>query len=251
MSSESENPETPATKLLVWFANTSSGDPGQVESCCESWLNQEEIDRANRFRQPTSRNQHVVGRGMARRLLGEDEISPLEIQFGEAVHGKPYVVEPNEAKQPFNIAHTDGLVLCGIGGANHELVGVDVEKLGRSTESGLAERFFSEPEVDYLNTKSDEVEYQDAFLRVWTLKESFIKAIGTGLQTPLADFAFVDVDSSNPSIRLLDSKLQSEHRWHFFSFQPKQGFVAAVAVACSDPNTNVEIEVRCFDDLVS
>lgn len=240
----------PSSTLAVWFANTSSGPPGPIETCCEAWLEPEEIVRADRFRQPTSRNQHVVGRGMARKLLGEEVVAPNEIRFAEAVHGKPYVITPDAAKQPFNIAHTDGMVMCGVGQNHHELVGVDVERLGRQTDPAIAERFFSVPEIDYLRTKRDTAEYRNAFLKVWTLKESFIKAIGTGLQTPLADFAFVDVDTDEPKIEMLNPKLESDLNWHFFSFHPKAGFVAAVAVACRNDQPQIKLDIKCFDDLI-
>ena len=95
-----------STTISVWHATASVDQPGKIESCCESWLEQDEIQRANRFRRPTTRNQHVIGRGMARRLLGQPDISPAAIKFAEETYGKPYVAGPDSAKQPFNIAHT-------------------------------------------------------------------------------------------------------------------------------------------------
>ncbi|QDT13217.1 4'-phosphopantetheinyl transferase family protein [Planctomycetes bacterium K23_9] len=240
----------PQNTVTLWHATTSSEKPGRIEACCESWLDQDEIVRADRFRKSTSRNQHVVGRGMARRLLGDEAVTPNEIQFAHAVHGKPYVVRPDAAKQPFNVAHTDGLVMCCVGQDRHELVGVDVERLGRRTDPELAQRYFSQPEIDFLQSKPEGEVRRDSFLRIWTLKESFIKAIGTGLQTPLADFAFVDIDSDQPRIELLNPKLQSDMSWQFFSIEPRQGFIGAVAVACRQNADEVRVDLRSFDDLV-
>ncbi len=236
----------------LWHATTSSHDPGQVESCCESWLDEEEVQRANRFRKPTSRNQHVVGRGMARRLLGDESVAPHDIKFAAEVHGKPFVVEPSAAKQPFNVAHTDGLVMCGVGQDQHALVGVDVERLERRTDPGLASRYFSKPEIEFLNSKPEGIARRNSFLRIWTLKESFIKAIGTGLQTPLADFAFKEIDSDQPRIEMLNPELRSNLTWRFFSLQPRPGFIGAVAVACDQNDAmDVQIQLKNFDDLVS
>ncbi len=187
---------------------------------------------------------------MARRLLGADAVAPEAIRFDVLPHGKPYVTAPDSAKQPFNVAHTDGLVMCGIGSDEHELIGVDVEHLSRRTDPDLAERFFSQPEVRYLRQqRGDEVRRQ-AFLRIWTLKESFIKAIGTGLQTPLADFAFCDIDSDSPTIRMLSPKLESNATWKFFSIEPRPGFIGAVAIALRTADADVDLSLRCFDDLV-
>lgn len=188
---------------------------------------------------------------MTRRLLGSDLVPPQSIRFAAQTYGKPVVMEPEEAKLPFNVAHTDGLVMCGIGDRNHELIGVDVERLDRQTDPEIADRYFSKPELQFLNTHRCPTAKRNAFLRIWTLKESFIKALGTGLQTPLADFAFEEIESDTPSIRMLNPKLESNTTWSFYSFQPRTGFIGAVAVATKIPHVRIDIELHSFDDLVT
>ncbi|MEE2934643.1 MAG: 4'-phosphopantetheinyl transferase superfamily protein [Planctomycetota bacterium] len=238
------------TTIEVWHAASSTGEPGKLEQTCENWLDPSERLRADAFRVPTSRNQHVVGRGMARRLLSTEAIDPELIRFATEPHGKPYVVKPEQAKRPFNVAHTDGLVMCGLGNGTHRLVGVDVERLDRRTDPELAERFFSNPEVDFLRQCSAESTRQATFLKIWTLKESFIKAIGTGLQTPLSDFAFRCIDSATPTIEMLNPKLNQGMTWRFFCFEPRPGFIGAIAVAPYAADATVSIELRSFDELV-
>ncbi len=187
---------------------------------------------------------------MARKLLGSDVIDPHSIRFAAEVHGKPYVTQPDSAKRPFNVAHTDGLVMCGIGDETTELVGVDVERLDRRTDPELADRYFSRPEIDYLHRFGCDQARRDAFLRIWTLKESFIKAIGTGLQTPLADFAFEEIDSETPRIRMLSPKLESNTAWRFFSIHPRPGFIGAIAVAPKQPRESIDFQLHSFDELV-
>ena len=238
--------------IRVWHATSSSAQPGPIEHCCRCWLDETERERSERFRVATSRNQNIVGRGMARRLLSSDLVDPRAIRFDVEPHGKPFVVEPSAAKRPFNVAHTDGLVLCGVGSPGHELIGVDVERLGRQTDPELATRYFSQPEVEYLRQFGNTHERHDVFLRIWTLKESFIKAIGTGLQTPLADFTFEQIESDSPRIRMLSPRLESELSWKFFCVKPRPGYVGAIAVACRDPAPNsVELQLHCFDDLIA
>jgi 4'-phosphopantetheinyl transferase len=238
------NPSTAAVR--VWHAVNSSGPPGPIERACQASLDDAELARADQFRVATARNQHVIGRGMAKQLLGSDEVPPREIRFGVEAQGKPYVAQPAQARQPFNIAHTDGLVVCGIGSTAHRLIGVDVERLHRRTDPALAERYFSQPEVRYLRACRGEAARLRAFLRIWTLKEAFIKAIGTGLHTPLANFAFEEIDSDSPTIRILHPDLESELCWRFFSVEPRPGFVAAIAVAPLAPTATVSIELRPF-----
>lgn len=243
------NPSPQESTVDVWHASSSSAEPGRLEMRCESWLDDDDRQRASMFQRPTSRNQHIVGRGMARKLLGQDSIEPHEIRFAAESHGKPYVTQPSEAQLPFNVAHTDGLVMCGVGKHSHDLVGVDIERLERRVDMDLAGRYFSQPEIRFLDSiKSDETK-RETFLRIWTLKESYIKAIGTGLQTPLEDFAFEDIDSKHPKITILNPALNCGRTWKFFAVTPRPGFLGAVAVATREP-ADVALKLNRFEELI-
>lgn len=226
---EGEASEQDGIRVDVWHAAASHETFGHWESACEQLLVPEEVKNADRFRRTTTRNQHVVGRAMARRLLGDVQVHPHEIQFGTGEHGKPYVVSPPNAVQPFNVAHTDGLVLCGVADQRIELLGVDVEAVNRKTSTELAERYFSEPEVNFLRRQTTDSQ-QQCFLKIWTLKEAYIKAIGTGLHTPLCDFAFRELDSDQPKIDFLSDQLQDDRDWRFVCFEPRDGYIASAAL---------------------
>lgn len=246
--------------IEIWTAAAATDQTGQLENQCLQWLTPQEQSRADRFRLATSRNQHVVGRGMARYLLSDwanrDHQAPtdgslhqspprpiqpaLPIQPGEIVfdfsgHGKPSVVAPLAAIRPFNVAHTDGMVLCAIRSqsghtaSQPSLIGVDIERVSRRSDIAIADRYFAAPEVDYVHSLPDPQAKWWAFLRIWTLKEAFIKAIGTGLSTPLADFAFQQIDSQRPTLQWLNPSLCDGRQWQFATFSPAAGFVAAVA----------------------
>lgn len=257
--------------IKVWSANASSDLPGELERRCSSWLTSEEVERADRFRVLTARNQHVVGRGMARKLLAlatagdsdsvgdsvggdgdgqtRERFSPTEIVFSFTQFGKPFVVSPEPLVRPFNVAHTDGMVLFADcrGGS----VGVDVERISRRTDVALAERYFAKPEVEYVMDHFDADMKLRAFLRVWTLKESFIKAIGTGLSMPLADFAFENIDDQRPSVKMLNPSLQDGRQWHFITFSPRDGYIAAVAIGDADEQSPPEMDLQRFESLLS
>lgn len=236
--------------IQVWHAASSSSEPGMLERCCANWLSQDERIRADRLRVATSRNQHVVGRGMARRLLGRKQIDPCLISFATEKNGKPYVSQPVEARRSFNIAHTDGLVICGIDSQTEDLLGVDVERLDRRTDLALAKRYFAQPEIEYLENCVSETQQRAAFLKIWTLKEAFIKAMGTGLQTPLADFAFDKIESAKPEIQFLNPNLESKTCWSFLSLEPRPGYVAAVALGANSARISTEVTIRRFEELL-
>lgn len=232
--------------IEIWHAAAAVNQAGELETTCRQWLTPEELQQAARYRKPTTENQFVVGRGMARRLLaGRAGVEPQGIAFGFSAHGKPHL----KATQPieFNVAHTGGMVVCAIGDSAR--LGVDVEALDRRVDIRLAERYFSPPEVRWLAEQPADQQCA-CFLRIWTLKESFIKAIGTGLTMPLDQFAFLDIESQTPRLTL-ETKPDSPaaahgpaQRWHSMVFTPSPGYIAAVTVESS---SRPELKTKPFD----
>lgn len=98
-------------------------------------------------------------------------------------YGKPYF--PEYPQIHFNISHCDGMAACVT--AEHE-VGIDVEGRRRIRQA-LVNKVLTENERIELQ-KCGTDEFEMGFLRYWTLKESFIKAIGRGLSFPLKDIEF-------------------------------------------------------------
>lgn len=216
-----------------------------------SLLSADEMSQVERYRHAEARDQHAVGRSIARKMLAvEKAIDPRTIELEALPHGKPIVRSPSIARRPFNIAHTRGLVICGMACGDtspNAHMGVDVESLARETTPDLAERYFAQPEVDYLRRQPNQIAIRETFLRIWTLKESFIKAIGTGLSTPLADFAFEDIHSDQPRIQMLSDELKSDKQWRFEVFHPRPGFIASVAVCEGQLTDCPELDLKCVD----
>ena len=65
--------------------------------------------------------------------------------------------------------------------------GCDIEEI-QEADMALAEKFFSPGEYAYLAAQPKGRERDRAFCRIWTLKESFLKAVGAGLFLPLDSF---------------------------------------------------------------
>ncbi|WP_153555609.1 4'-phosphopantetheinyl transferase family protein [Roseimaritima sediminicola] len=229
--------------IEVWHAAAAVDQGGPLEAACQRWLSREEQQHAERYRKATTRNQFIVGRGMARRLLAERlNCEPQAIRFRHAEHGKPHLVD--EAGIEFNVAHTGGLVAVALGGS--EPVGVDVECLSRRIDLGIAQRYFSAPEVDYLH-RQPAAQQPEVFLRIWTLKESFIKAIGTGLTMPLDRFAFAALDSDRPQLSFVPDDSEQARlwgpagRWHSQLLRPQADYLIAVTTRRADaPPINLQ-----------
>ena len=91
----------------------------------------------------------------------------------------------------FSIAHSDEVVLVV---ASRFPIGCDIEKV-RETKLEVAEQFFLPSEFENIKSSS----HPDlVFLSYWTIKESYLKLIGKGLNQSLKSF---EVDESLTSIK--------------------------------------------------
>lgn len=161
-------------------------------------LEEKRREKILRSKQLKDRKQSLGAGILLKKYLDEREISVDDIYYGE--NGKPEVEGCF-----FNISHSHELVVCVIA---DQAVGCDVEKRGRFKE-GLAERFFTAKEVLYLNQFEGEIK-KDEFLRLWTMKESYLKMTGEGLQFALdrVDFEISDDVKVYRDGKLCDCKIR-------------------------------------------
>lgn len=111
--------------------------------------------------------------------LREEGMIGTELTFIKNADGKPYIKEHPEFC--YNLSHSKE---CAALVVDRQPVGVDVEGL-RIGYKKLANRFFSEVEAASLNDAWSDEE----FTRIWTRKESYLKATGYGMRMPLQSFS--------------------------------------------------------------
>jgi len=90
--------------------------------------------------------------------------------------GKPSLQEYPDIY--FSISHCKSIAVCVLG---KEEVGIDVEEVGRACKENVWRRMLSDVEYKELLSIAKERERDREFLRYWTLKECYGKAIGKGL----------------------------------------------------------------------
>lgn len=112
----------------------------------------------------------LLQRGLADCKLAGQE---TEVAFGQ--YGKPYL--PNHPEIHFNLSHSGSLAVAVFADTD---VGCDIEQVGQA-DMALAEKFFCAGEYAYLVRQQEGEARDTAFCRLWTLKESFVKATGLGL----------------------------------------------------------------------
>ena len=174
-----------ADGVRVWYAFTSDLSPRGVDPA--AWLEPAEQARHDRFRGDDDRAMFLLGRIMARTLVGRAlGVAPRAWQWREGQRGRPEIAAPPSAVR-FNLAHSGGLVVCAL--ADRRDVGVDVEDLQRRrVEFEVVRRYCAPAEIADVEAQGGA--WHDRFLRYWTLKEAYLKARGLGIALPLANLDF-------------------------------------------------------------
>ena len=186
MSNQASTPplQLPDGAVDVWIVDLRASD--QALRAANSLLNHEELTRARRFRFPNDRRRFVMARATARQVLGRYlQQTPESLQFEYGDYGKPRLASPSMDLR-FNTSRSAerALIACTL---NRE-IGVDIEWIHREVEvDDLAQRFFTAAENIRLQ-KFPPAERHRAFLRCWTCKEAFVKAVGKGLSLGLDQF---------------------------------------------------------------
>ena len=194
-------------------------------------LSSEERLRCDRFHFDRDRQDYANAHDLLRRALSRyDTTSPELWQFEAPRGAKPFLTAGSSGGETctgldFNLSHTQGLVACVVGRGT--TVGIDVERIDRLWDAmNLAPRFFSPAEVADLHACGEAARMR-RFIELWTLKESFIKAIGRGLSQPLDSFSFSL--SENGAIGFLPPPEFAARRWHFAQYDVTPYAVLAIA----------------------
>ena len=209
------------------------------------WLTPEERARQLRYRRPQDQKRYAVGRGLLRSLLEHYTGRPArEWRFRLGEYGRPELSD-EQACDPsvpqFNLSHSWGVSVAAFGRGVLRL-GADVEVRDRSNHWNLARRFFAPSEAVTVE-EADPENKGELFLRYWTLKEAYVKAVGQGITLGLDTFAFQLSDQEPPRVAFTRPEIHSRpDGWHFFEL-PSDGERVAVAIECDERPT---LDVKTF-----
>lgn len=131
---------------------------------------------------------------------------PFDLPIRRSPKGKPFF--PTMQNLYFNITHSRTHIAIAL---SDTPVGIDLEPL-RPYPPMLVHRYFHRDEADYLDTLADERK-AEAFTRLWTLKEAYVKYTGTGMANHFPTFAITLPDPPYPdTIGSIPVSTQSDTR---------------------------------------
>ena len=144
-----------------------------------SRLSDARLAKADRFLRERDRRLSLAAGVALDRGLCDYGLCEKDVELAVAPGGKPYFPEHPEVN--FSLSHAGRLAVAAFSDVE---VGVDVEPPHKVNWRLVERRFHAEEIVD-LRASADP---DRDFTRLWTCKESYLKAMGTGLSAGLSTF---------------------------------------------------------------
>jgi len=209
-------------------------------------LDDTEYRRYSNFKFPTSQNTFLAGRTSLKYLLAHylnADMADIAFKYNE--YGKPELLNPRPIH--FNVSHSgDHLVIAISSTCN---VGVDIECVKPAREYlNIAKSFFAPTEYDLL-LSLNESDKAIGFYKIWSLKESYIKAKSQGLSISLSDFQFRFQSVWQTSHFEFANQLGDDTaHWQFYSTfintsETKENNSAALSLSCENATAQIDVEL--------
>ncbi len=153
-----------------------------------------------------SKNEFSTGLYFCSLILKEDFSIPVN-KYIFNIHGKPSL---ESGEYGFSISYTNNYVYIAI--VRNNVVGIDAEQIG-NINLNVSEEFMSEVELRKLHDAPNKYEY---FYKIWTLKESYIKLVGKGIDDSITDIEFIEDKNGRFSLHK-----NAEQKIYFSNFTSK------------------------------
>ncbi len=200
-------------------------------TACLSSLDHRDLKRASDIVNQRARETFVKGRWLLRNMLSSHTgCRASELVFSTNDYGKPYLSEINDLH--FNVSHSNNCSMIAVASVP---LGIDIERIDKSVAyDEVAKTIFSRDEKLLLrNTTADSS--IDTFFSIWTKKEAYQKALGTGFS---CDTTLISTVCSSGRVK---DRTHPEYSfsWHIYPLPAPANYKAALAVASDKPAIKV------------
>lgn len=221
--------------VQLWLLFPEQARDASLLEQCLALLSPAEQAQQARFHFARDRHRYLMTRAGIRTVLSRyAPQAPEYWEFAADSHGRPRLINACSELEDlsFNISHTSSVILIGVTAGNE--LGVDVEGLrGGAAPFEIARNCFTPEECELIDT-TPESERGEMFFRIWTLKESYIKARGLGLSLPLDRFGFRMPRAGALQFSATPTLDDDATRWHFAQFRIAPDHVASLCVSRRD-----------------
>lgn len=206
---------------VVWYVHIESIPDESVDAFYRQLPAAMQI-QANRFRDFSDRKRYILGRMLVYDYLRQQGIYFEWERWKVSPNGKPYV----EHEMAFNISHSYELVAVAF---CETQVGLDIEYTGILEWNELLSFLHPEEKFYVLNANDSCL----AFYEIWTRKEAYLKAIGTGLLT------------EPNTVSCLTDQPDEKTNWHITRLECPVDYIFSI---CTDGKMKIELtEIKQVD----
>lgn len=166
---------------IIYYADILPFAEEGIWTKAEQILCKERMEKIKKCRQREDKMRGLAAGLLLEYGLRQQGLSQKNVHFISTQNGKPGLLE--EPGLHFNLTHSENYAAATFAA---EEVGIDLEHFREQGEK-IAARFFAEEEQTFLKEHMD----ASSFTRIWTRKESYVKATGEGIKTPFPSFSTV------------------------------------------------------------
>ncbi|MCM1115139.1 MAG: 4'-phosphopantetheinyl transferase superfamily protein [Clostridium sp.] len=194
----------------IYIADTSVLEDDILFNEKYSTISEQRKEKINKLRFPADKRLCLGATLLLDYALKKHNLNEADMQYSFNKYGKPYFSDKKDLH--FSISHAGHYALCAV---SDKEIGCDIEQIGR-VSLNIAKRFFSDDEYSKVQ-EADEKDKSIILTKLWTLKESYIKAMGKGLSEPLNSFSVTNIDN-----------------FHTASFDSLNGYIISVCSKYKD-----------------
>lgn len=187
-------------------------------------LSQTERQRARRYQCPQARHTFVQTRAALRQVLGRYlDRPPLCVELQEGRYGKPRLATAQPCLE-FNVSHSGQLALIAV---SRLPLGIDLERLEPRMQWREVLPACCHPLELPALLELPEREGCIRLLRLWTLKEAYVKGRGLGLSLPLGD---IRLERQGDAWSVVE-----DNAWYLHPLTLPQGYLGSIATPIRTP----------------
>jgi 4'-phosphopantetheinyl transferase len=197
-----------------------------------SYLSLKEQEQAEKYAFPYLRRRYIISHGLLRILIEKyTSINPSDIEYTYNKYKKPFLKQSPELY--FNMSHSKEYVSYVF--SYNVLVGIDIEFINSDIDINNLLSFIASPN-EIIDFSMLDTQYKLlTFYKVWTMKESFLKALGIGLTYPLTEIETCILPISKFEISKIKQPINNifheiNKKWTFVPLEFIPGFLGVVSV---------------------
>ena len=226
--------------LNVYFLKLDFNINDHDLSMLEKTISPQRVKYAKQYHQKKDCIRSTLSSALLYYALNKNGIDKKDIVIQKSPMGKPFL--KNSKNIDFNITHSGDWVACAIDSGDSANIGIDIEYIKDINLTDF-EEILSPKETDYINGKLEN------FYQIWTLKESYIKALGVGIYKPLSSFTVQPYDKHYAKVFQDD---YHKKQWHFYNFKLDEKHFCSI---CSQSKISKEhfnfLEYESFYELAT